>query len=170
MAQHRSLGKAGGKLRPISGQREAGVCGGEHSQSLLRRQERQQAVHNRDCSSKSQILRWRRWNPCRDGDGTRTRRRNPSRPAPASGRRYTVLIATTAGDESTTGALFPGPAMFGRLQSTLRHQPHRNPGCLTRYVRRSVRDNGYDIRTVQELLGHSPREICLCNSTTMSMS
>jgi integron integrase len=28
---------------------------------------------------------------------------------------------------------------------------------------------GYDIRTVQELLG-SPREICLCNTTTMSMS
>jgi integron integrase len=31
-------------------------------------------------------------------------------------------------------------------------------------------EGGYDIRTVQELLGHSPREICLWNSTTMSMS
>jgi integron integrase len=31
-------------------------------------------------------------------------------------------------------------------------------------------ENGYDIRRVQELLGHSPREIDLCNHTTMSMS
>jgi integron integrase len=29
-------------------------------------------------------------------------------------------------------------------------------------------EDGYDIRTVQELLGHSPREISLCNSATTS--